>query len=560
MKITCQSCSAKYTIADEKVAGKTVKIKCKKCGATIVVNGAEAGYQAAADPGYGQQAPPHDDHAAGAGGEEGEGATHVFGADQAAQQGGAPAGGDWTVNVADDDQRTMSSAQIAEAFASGIVTNDTYVWRDGMGDWSPLSGVAELVALVSRPAPAAAAPRPMAAAAPMAAAGGGLGGAVVANEPAPVAAAAPVAARRAAARPEKGDLFQAREQAAPVASAAPPPPPKAGAVGERNENSMLFSISALTAAKEARDKEKGPQKNGGRTAVDDIMNLGGGAAPILAPPPLLAPIVEPPPMPAPVAPMAAPGMGAMPQAQMGAMPGYGAAPMDDPFARKKSPVGLIIGIVAGLAVVGGVAAFFLTRPDSSGTTGTEQASVSASASVAPTPSAAPTTVAASASVATTADAVETAAPAGSQAGAASGTQPKTGVGAPVGGGPATPATKASAAPAASAAPVASVKPAETAAPTPPAADGAEFNRGAATSALGAAAGAARGCKKPDGPTGSGKVKVTFAPSGNVTSATVDGPPFAGTPVGGCIASAFRSAKVPPFSGAPVSVSKTVTIN
>jgi hypothetical protein len=56
------------------------------------------------------------------------------------------------------------------------------------------------------------------------------------------------------------------------------------------------------------------------------------------------------------------------------------------------------------------------------------------------------------------------------------------------------------------------------------------------------------------------VKVTFAPSGNVTSAQVEGPPFAGTPVGGCIASAFRGAKVPPFSGAPVTVSKSFSIN
>ena len=39
MKITCQACAAKYTIADEKVLGKVVKIRCKKCGATIVVNG-----------------------------------------------------------------------------------------------------------------------------------------------------------------------------------------------------------------------------------------------------------------------------------------------------------------------------------------------------------------------------------------------------------------------------------------------------------------------------------------------------------------------------------------
>ena len=43
MKISCQSCQAKYTIADEKVLGKIVKIRCKKCGATIVINGNEGG-------------------------------------------------------------------------------------------------------------------------------------------------------------------------------------------------------------------------------------------------------------------------------------------------------------------------------------------------------------------------------------------------------------------------------------------------------------------------------------------------------------------------------------
>ena len=41
MKITCQSCQAKYTIADEKVLGKIVKIRCKKCSSTIVVNGSD---------------------------------------------------------------------------------------------------------------------------------------------------------------------------------------------------------------------------------------------------------------------------------------------------------------------------------------------------------------------------------------------------------------------------------------------------------------------------------------------------------------------------------------
>ena len=38
MKIVCDSCGAKYQIADDKVAGKAFKLKCKKCGHIIVVN------------------------------------------------------------------------------------------------------------------------------------------------------------------------------------------------------------------------------------------------------------------------------------------------------------------------------------------------------------------------------------------------------------------------------------------------------------------------------------------------------------------------------------------
>ena len=56
------------------------------------------------------------------------------------------------------------------------------------------------------------------------------------------------------------------------------------------------------------------------------------------------------------------------------------------------------------------------------------------------------------------------------------------------------------------------------------------------------------------------VVVTFAPSGRVTSANVNGPPFAGTRTGGCIASTMRRARVPAFSGDHVTVSKTVTIH
>src|SRR5438094_4024961 len=37
MKFLCDNCKAKYQIADEKVAGRTVRMKCRKCGHMIEV-------------------------------------------------------------------------------------------------------------------------------------------------------------------------------------------------------------------------------------------------------------------------------------------------------------------------------------------------------------------------------------------------------------------------------------------------------------------------------------------------------------------------------------------
>jgi hypothetical protein len=87
-----------------------------------------------------------------------------------------------------------------------------------------------------------------------------------------------------------------------------------------------------------------------------------------------------------------------------------------------------------------------------------------------------------------------------------------------------------------------------------------FDTSAAKAALEAAAANAASCKKPDGPTGKGKVQVTFSPkTGRATSANVVEGAFGGTPVGGCVAKLFRAAKVPPFSGDPVSVAKSFSI-
>lgn len=91
-----------------------------------------------------------------------------------------------------------------------------------------------------------------------------------------------------------------------------------------------------------------------------------------------------------------------------------------------------------------------------------------------------------------------------------------------------------------------------------AAAGPEFDKSAAQAALSQAANMVATCRRPGAPTGDGRVVVTFATSGAVQSASVQGA-LAGTSTGDCVARQFRSAKVPAFSGAPVTVSKSFTV-
>ena len=81
--------------------------------------------------------------------------------------------------------------------------------------------------------------------------------------------------------------------------------------------------------------------------------------------------------------------------------------------------------------------------------------------------------------------------------------------------------------------------------------GKSFDTAAATAALRSAAVAAKDCKRSYGPTGAGTVKVTFSPSGNVTSALLLAPEYAGTLVGTCVATKFLKLRVPPFEGTAV---------
>jgi predicted Zn finger-like uncharacterized protein len=109
MKITCQACQSKYTIADDKIQGKVAKIRCRKCGATVLVDASTGGSS------NGSVAPP----------------------------GAAPAV--WLVNVAEGDERSMQLSEVIDAYNGGVVTGETYLWKEGMADWQPLSDIPEIV-------------------------------------------------------------------------------------------------------------------------------------------------------------------------------------------------------------------------------------------------------------------------------------------------------------------------------------------------------------------------------------------------------------------------------
>jgi hypothetical protein len=68
------------------------------------------------------------------------------------------------------------------------------------------------------------------------------------------------------------------------------------------------------------------------------------------------------------------------------------------------------------------------------------------------------------------------------------------------------------------------------------------------------------CATPNGPRGPGHVSLTFHPSGMVAAVTIDQPPFRGTSVGACIAAQFAQIQIPPFTGAPVRVGKSFSLN
>lgn len=576
MKVQCQSCQAKYTVGDEKIGKKVFHLRCKKCSATIVIDGSAA---------------PRDDKAL-----DYAGATKE----------------QWTVNVADGDQRTLTAAEIAREYTAGVVDDDTLCWKDGMDDWLPICEIEALYGVAKNPPASAKAP---AGGAP--AEGNGDGLLREASEAPPSVAAA----RRDGGRGRGTDLFgnadkagSEEEYAVTKAASSPPPAPAPAAraapvtkadaaeakpTGARNESSLLFSLASLTS--EATDKpadgaarrerslplSSAPSSSSASTSsppsetsgvldlrslsanmdkddsgltkkgtskearVDEIMNLSGGGAFGTA---LAAPVLG---LPASESSSSSVASGGESKSNNSIVPAIlggsaliaaaiviavvlGRAPATPPVGT--GPTATTTGL--GTAPTSSVAAADSTNvigANAPAPTGTGEPSAKV-AGVSPDKGARPVVAATAANGVTTGTKPDETAPPASAA--------------------ATPAPAATpdkpqdfASALASAVGRTDEKPPENATGS---GGGAQFDRGAAAAALGGID--IQGCKKPDGPTGPGHVNVTFAPDGSVASAVVDQGPFPGTAVGGCIAGKFRAAHVPAFGGAAVRVGKSFTLN
>jgi len=185
MKVQCGQCPAKYAVSDERIHDKKVRIHCKRCGASIVVDGkvdpplvTSTPARASARPG--DSAPPFDGggsvervpqsermprpvaHTIMGGLEAPADLAQQLRSAQEAHAARAetpgvpsarrgqtdpPTGADdsrWRVALTKQDLRWMTTAEIVEAYHAGAVKLETFVFRTGMPTWVTLLEVPEI--------------------------------------------------------------------------------------------------------------------------------------------------------------------------------------------------------------------------------------------------------------------------------------------------------------------------------------------------------------------------------------------------------------------------------
>ncbi|HEX3343610.1 MAG TPA: GYF domain-containing protein [Polyangiaceae bacterium] len=177
MKFLCEQCKAKYQIADEKAAGKTVRMKCRKCGYLIEVRAAATeGSASASQPPSGTSGsrPPPSPKAAQrpTAPRATPLATSLASARSPAKPGGPLASAlksalqreeevsapvdmsdlspsdEWYVAINGVPVGPIRIGEVRRKAAIGAVTDESLCWQEGLDEWRPLRSFPELAALV----------------------------------------------------------------------------------------------------------------------------------------------------------------------------------------------------------------------------------------------------------------------------------------------------------------------------------------------------------------------------------------------------------------------------
>jgi predicted Zn finger-like uncharacterized protein len=148
MKFACDHCQTRYSIGDDKVKGKVLKIRCKTCGNIIVVREQLPTVQGEAS-GY---AVPHMMTAAGAGPSVGSPApTPAPPPSAASPRPGAVA---WFLAIKGKQHGPATVDDVVRFFREGKITERTYLWHEQLTSWVRLKDLPEFAAVVAEgPAP-----------------------------------------------------------------------------------------------------------------------------------------------------------------------------------------------------------------------------------------------------------------------------------------------------------------------------------------------------------------------------------------------------------------------
>lgn len=104
MNIGCTACPARYSVPDEKIVGRKVRVTCKRCGAKLVVDGTKTPPSVVSE-----SLPP-----------------------------ASGSGEEYLVAFDDQHKKSLTVRALVTLYGQRVIDAATLIWREGMSEWKPL--------------------------------------------------------------------------------------------------------------------------------------------------------------------------------------------------------------------------------------------------------------------------------------------------------------------------------------------------------------------------------------------------------------------------------------